>query len=96
MSSVSETEHRAAVCHKKLGNPLRYKIYRIVGNNKEITSNEIAQMIGRPQPTVTQHLNGLKENDMIQSRREGQFVYYKIKRNDILLMVLEFEKLFQR
>ncbi len=96
MSMVTEAEHRSAGCHKKLGNPVRYKIYRIVGENKEITSNKIAQLIKRAQPAVTQHLNILKEDDMIQSRREGQKVYYKIKRDDIHSMVVEFEKLFQR
>jgi len=96
MSMVSEAEHRAAGCHKKLGNPVRYKIYRIVGDNKEITSNKIAQLIDRAQSTVTQHLNNLKEDDMIQSRREGPKVYYKIKREDIYRMVVEFEKIFQR
>ncbi len=91
-----ESYHRAADCHDKLGNPIRYTIYRLVGEHEEVTSAEIAGMIDREQSNVSQHLALFKDKDMVQSRRDGNDVYYKIKRQDIYDLVIKFEDLFNR
>ncbi|MEM2871897.1 MAG: metalloregulator ArsR/SmtB family transcription factor [Candidatus Caldarchaeum sp.] len=39
---------------------------------------EIAEALGAGQPTVSQHLNYMKRSGVVESRREGNIVYYRL------------------
>ena len=38
--------------------------------------NELAEHVGKPAPSVSQHLAKLRMARLVRTRREGKFVYY--------------------
>ena len=43
----------------------------------ELSVGQLAEIIGSPLSTVSQHLNVLKNKHLVESRKEGQTVYYR-------------------
>jgi len=63
---------------KALGDETRIKILRhLLGGEKCACS--IVPFVGKAQPTVSQHLKILEEAGVLESRREGVNIWYKIK-----------------
>ena len=60
---------------KVLGNESRLKIVGILAN-RECTVSELAVMLDLKEPTVSQHLNMLKEAGLVDVRPEGNYRYY--------------------
>jgi predicted transcriptional regulator len=60
---------------KVLGNDSRLKIMGIVANG-ERTVSELAAMLDLKEPTVSQHLNMLKDAGLVDMRPEGNYRYY--------------------
>lgn len=93
---MKEIMFRSCRVFKALGNPIRYQLFRILGEEGEGTSNQFAERLGRTQSNVSQHLSKLKKRDLISSRREEQNVIYSIKRPDVYNLVLKLEKRMSR
>ncbi len=45
-------------------------------DKKEMSVGEIAECIGAPLSTVSQHLSVLRNKQLVESRKEGQTVFY--------------------
>jgi len=45
---------------------------------KEMSVNKIAQSLGLQQSNISQHLRVLKSQDIVESRKDGQTVYYRL------------------
>ena len=58
-----------------LANPKRLMIMACL-DRQELSVGELAEIIGSPMSTVSQHLNVLKNKYLVASRKEGQSVYY--------------------
>ena len=66
-----------AECMRALGNPMRLRIVKgLIDNECNVT--QIQQNLGIPQSTISQHLKILKNAGIIESRREGTTVCYKV------------------
>jgi ArsR family transcriptional regulator len=50
----------------------------LVADADEICVCKIEQILNLPQPTVSRHLNRLKEAGWLEDRREGKWVYYRL------------------
>jgi DNA-binding transcriptional ArsR family regulator len=68
---------------KAFGDKSRLKILNLL-TAKELTVNEIVAKVGLSQPTVSRHLGILREAGVVSDRREGQKVYYGLKKLAIL------------
>ena len=68
---------------KALSDPTRLKLIRLLMYNNEdkLRVIDLAAKIGISQPAVTQHINVLKELNLIQSFKEQNSTYYYIKKN---------------
>lgn len=62
---------------KALSDPTRRKIIQLL-NDKPMTAGEIAEQFDMTKPSISHHLNLLKQADMIIDEKRGQFVIYKL------------------
>lgn len=69
---------------KALGDPTRLKLIRLLMFNDEdkLKVIDLAEKIGITQPAITQHINILKELNLIQSSREQNRKYYYINKRE--------------
>jgi len=57
--------------------PKRRRILEVLGA-RELPVNEIVELLGWPQPTVSKHLGVLKQVDLVCERREGRQRLYRV------------------
>jgi DNA-binding transcriptional ArsR family regulator len=57
--------------------PKRRKIIEVIGA-RELSVNEIIELLGWPQPMVSKHLGVLKKVGLVRERREGRQRLYRI------------------
>lgn len=81
---------------KILGHPLRLSILCTLIDNGEMSAGDIvtAESDRASQSQISQYLNALKNEGIIQSRREGHFLYYKIVDKRIKTLVATLHRLF--
>ena len=60
---------------KALSDANRRKIIDLL-KKKEMTAGEIAQHFNVSKPTISEHLKTLKNADLIESEKNGQFITY--------------------
>lgn len=68
---------KAAVVIRVLGHPDRLRILELLEEGERCVG-EIQQALGLPQAIVSQHLARMRAWDIVESRREGIRVYYRI------------------
>ena len=62
---------------KSIGDPTRLKIIYLLEQG-ELCVCEIMAALGKPQPTVSHHMNILKNAGLLNWRKEGVWTYYKL------------------
>ena len=62
---------------KFMANPKRIEILFLLGD-KELCVEELADKMGIKVPNVSQHLSIMREKGVVENRREGTKIYYKI------------------
>jgi len=63
-----------------LGDPLRLRLACCLAVAKDgLCVCELVDALGAPQPNVSRHLKLMKSSDLVVERREGRFVYYRLK-----------------
>jgi DNA-binding transcriptional ArsR family regulator len=60
---------------KALADPTRRKILQLLRHGEK-TAGELAEEFDMAKPSVSHHFAVLKQADLIESRREGQQIYY--------------------
>lgn len=84
---------RAAEVIRCLGHPLRLRLLEALEQG-ERTVSELQGHAGAPQSVVSQQLSALRARGIVEARRDGPFVYYRIvepKVPSILDVVRAFE-----
>lgn len=79
MTEISNEEFYALL-FKVMANKDRLKIMNSV-NGKEKTVTDICKDTGFEQTWVSHSLRLLRENGMVETRREGKYIYYKLDNN---------------
>ncbi len=75
---------------KALADETRLRIVLLLLNDK-CSVNEIAKKLEKPQPTISLALKVLQQGKVINSKREGKFIYYFVADDKIkkIIEVLE-------
>jgi ArsR family transcriptional regulator len=84
-------EDRISEIFKALGHPTRLKIISYLAEGEKCVK-DIWQELGIPQPTVSQHINILKEAGIISFRKEGVKTCYKIEMPTVVKIVKLLQK----
>lgn len=66
-----------------LSDETRIKIVQALMDS-ELCACSIYPLVGKAQSTVSQHLKILEESDILESRREGINIWYRIKSNEAI------------
>lgn len=79
---------------KALADPTRRKILSLL-KNKDMNAGEIAAEFNMTKPSISNHLNILKQADLVDAEKQGQNVVYSLKTSvleDILGMLSDLTK----
>src|SRR4029434_863809 len=66
---------------KALADPTRFQILQAIANTQERCCGELARDVPITQATVSQHLKVLTDDGLVETRREGQVNYYRMRRD---------------
>ena len=59
---------------KALADPTRRKIILLL-KEKDLTAGEIAEHFNMTKPSISHHLNALKQSLLVTDERKGQYIY---------------------
>jgi len=88
-----ENIERASKALKAMGHPLRLKILCVLGDN-ELPVMDIVSKAGTTQSNISQHIDILREKEIIVSRREGNKILCKIRDPQILNLMESIQQTF--
>ena len=81
-----ENINKASRALKAMGHPLRLKILCVIGE-KELPVMDIVRQVGTTQSNISQHIDILREKEIIISRREGSKILCKVRDHNILQLM---------
>lgn len=95
MESIYSQENlgKAGRCLRVLAHPARLLIIHLLGEG-ERSVQELAKEVGISQSSISQHLNLLKDKDILESRRAAQQVFYRLKNPRLLELATLTRELF--
>jgi ArsR family transcriptional regulator, arsenate/arsenite/antimonite-responsive transcriptional repressor len=80
--------------YKALADPTRRDILNLL-KNRDLTAGEIADHFCISKPSISHHLNLLKQADLVHAEKEGQYIYYSINTTvlqDVLVWLLSLQE----
>jgi DNA-binding transcriptional ArsR family regulator len=81
------------IIFKALNDPTRRQILELL-QEKDRTAGEIAQQFHISWPSVSHHLDLLKQAKLVSSKKDGQYVYYSLNTavvDEIMKWLLQFK-----
>jgi ArsR family transcriptional regulator len=72
-------QNKIARIAKALSDPTRLNIYEAIAARKEMFCGELVEKYDLTPGTISHHLKVLSDADLIESRREGQFIYNRAR-----------------
>jgi DNA-binding transcriptional ArsR family regulator len=81
------------IVFKALNDATRRKILEML-QKKDLTAGEIADKFNISFPSISHHLDLLKQANLVTTKKEGQFVYYSLNTtvmDDILKWIMQFK-----
>ncbi|MDY6870606.1 MAG: metalloregulator ArsR/SmtB family transcription factor [Actinomycetota bacterium] len=73
---------------RMLADPTRVQIlWALVSHEKAV--NDLASHVGKPAPSVSQHLAKLRMARLVRTRREGTTIYYSLDNNHVAQLVTD-------
>jgi len=85
--------NKASKALKAMGHPLRLKILCVIGE-QELPVMDIVKQVGTTQSNISQHIDILREKEIITSRREGSKILCKVRDHNILLLMDAMQQTF--
>jgi DNA-binding transcriptional ArsR family regulator len=77
---------RFAEVLKALANPARLRIVNILAQGERAVTS-LCELSGLKQSLVSQQLKILRLNNIVQSRKEGPHIYYRLKERNVIRML---------
>jgi ArsR family transcriptional regulator len=69
---------------KALGDETRQRILEILQSEGEKCVSDLVELFNVSQPTISHHLNFLKQANLVTSRRDGKQIYYRANQENIV------------
>jgi DNA-binding transcriptional ArsR family regulator len=71
---------------KAMAHPLRWKILCTLGE-RELSVGEIVEQTGTSQSNISQHLEQLRNKNIVMSRKEANRIFYRIRNQQLLDLI---------
>lgn len=68
------------------GNEARLKILYLLEEEKELCPCDLADILSMSVPAVSQHLRKLKDGNIVETRKEGQTIYYSLTKENLKIL----------
>jgi len=88
-----ENINKASRALKAMAHPLRLKILCVIGDH-ELPVMEIVKQVGTTQSNISQHIDILREKEIIVSRREGSKILCRVRDHNILQLMAVMQHTF--
>lgn len=88
-----ENISKASKALKAMGHPLRLKILCVIGEN-ELPVMDIVKQVGTTQSNISQHIDILREKEILTSRRDGSRILCSVKDKNLLNLMDAMQKTF--
>lgn len=83
VQSVSQSLHQLSLILNLAGNEVRLKILYLLDEETQLCVCDLSDILKMTIPAVSQHLRKLKDGGLIQSRRQGQTLFYSLKKEQL-------------
>lgn len=93
ISQLNEVAVEAAALLSRLSNPDRLLILCLLVNGEKNVS-QIGEESGIVQPTLSQQLTVLRKDGLVQTRRNGKYVYYRLENEQVLALMQTLYQVF--
>lgn len=80
---------------KALSDPTRREILKLLSKS-DMTANEIVKHFSMSQPSISKHLEILKQAELVTAEKKGQFVIYSINLTVLQSVLGGFLELFEK
>jgi len=70
----------AAEIFKALSDPLRLRLVFLLTRQDELCVCHFTELLALPQSTISRHLSKLRHLGLVETRREGKWVYYRLSK----------------
>lgn len=87
-SSIPNLSQKIAIPLTAINSPQRIAILLAIGKGEACVCH-LEAALGWRQAYISQHLMALRKADILQDRREGRFVYYRLKNASYLDLILD-------
>ena len=68
------------------GNEVRLTILYLLEEEKELCPCDLADILGMSIPAISQHLRKLKDGNVVETRKEGQTIYYSLTQDNLKIL----------
>src|SRR5271154_689555 len=73
---------------RMLADPTRIRVLWSLTRG-ELAVNELAEQLGKPAPSVSQHLAKLRMARLVRTRREGTTIFYSLENDHVRQLVVD-------
>ena len=80
---------------KALSDKTRREILKLL-NNRDMSAGEIAEHFDMSKPSISKHLDILREAELVSSEKKGQFIIYSINTSLIQEVLGNFLEIFKK
>lgn len=92
--NFKQQAEQAAQFLKTLGNPVRLQILCLLADKKELSVGELVALLPLTQSALSQHLAKLRDEGLVAYRRESQTLYYFVRSENALKLLLILKEMF--
>src|SRR5690349_1107445 len=78
------------------GNEVRLKMIYLLDEEKELCPCDLADILGMTIPAVSQHLRKLKDGNIVETKKEGQTIYYSLTQDNLKILKPFFKHINQQ
>lgn len=85
-SAMQDSAEKACALLKVLANPDRLLLMCQLSQG-ELCVSELEEQLGIRQPTLSQQLGVLRDNELVETRREGKSIFYSIASKEAIAVM---------